>query len=377
MPIHTNPSGTPGPSVVTWAASADRLDVPAAADRTYRLIVRTSVGGRALRIRLSNAFGERPVVLGPVYVGESAAGAEVAGGTNRPLAFGGSATVTVAPGAEVYSDPLPGAVRARADLAVSLYVQDASGAATGHLRAGQTSYAGKGDLAGASGPAGYTEEISSWFHLDAVTVEAREPETGAVVAFGDSITDGSASTDNANLRWPDQLALRLLADPASSVKGVANAGISGNQVLTDGAGVSALKRLDRDVLSHEGVRTVLLLEGVNDLKAEHRPTAHDLIAGYREIIARVRAAGKRLVGGTILPFAGWPGWSEEAEAHRRTVNAFVRDSGAFDAVVDFDLTLRDPGDHDRLLPAFDCGDHLHPNDEGMRALAEAVDLTAL
>jgi lysophospholipase L1-like esterase len=377
MPIQTEPPRASRPSVVTWAASADRLDVPAAADRTYRLIVRTSAGGEALRIRLSNAFGERPVVLGPVYAGEPAAGAGVTAGTNRPLSFGGSATVTIAPGADAYSDPLPGGVRAEADLAVSLYVQDASGPATGHPRAGQTSYTGKGDLTDASGPAGYTEEITSWFHLDAITVEALEPETGAVVAFGDSITDGSASTDNANLRWPDQLARRLLADPAVTVKGVANAGISGNQVLTDGAGVSALKRLDRDALSHDGVRTVVLLEGVNDLKAEHRPTADDLIAGYREIIARARAAGKRVVGGTILPFLGWPGWSEEAEAHRRTVNAFVRHSGEFDAVADFDLALRDPGNHDRLLPAFDCGDHLHPNDEGMRALAEAVDLTAL
>ncbi|MFJ4922890.1 SGNH/GDSL hydrolase family protein [Streptomyces sp. NPDC088725] len=381
MPISMESPTTPGPTVVTWAASAVRLDVAGSPDLTCRLIVRTSAGGRNLRVRLSNAFGERPVVFGPVYAGEVAAGASVVAGTNRPLTFAGSATVTVAPGADVSSDPLPGAVLPQADLAVSVYVQDAGGAVTGHQRAGQTSYLARGDRAGADGAAGYDEQIMSWFHLDAITVDIPPAEgtaaPGAVVAFGDSITDGSASTDDQNRRWPDHLARRLLADPASSLKGVANAGISGNKLLADGAGQSALKRLDRDVLSHQGVRTVVLLEGVNDLKADPAPTAAELIAALRDISVRVRGAGKRLVCGTVLPFHGWFEWTPEADAVRESVNAFIRTSGDFDAVVDFDLALRDPAEPRRMLPEFDSGDHLHPNDAGMLALAGAVDLTAL
>lgn len=366
----------PRPTVVTWAASADRLG-EAVADRTHRLVVRTSVGGRDLRVRLSNAFGERPVTIGPVYVGTAAAGAEVGAGTNRPLTFDGAPSVTIPPGGAAHSDPLSGRFPAQADLAVSLYVSDAAGTATGHVRAGQTSYLAKGDQAAGHGPGPYIEQTQSWLHLDAITVRA-EPGTTAVVTLGDSITDGSASTDDTNRRWPDFLARRLRADPAGgSVRGVANAGISGNMLLADGSGDSALHRLDRDVLSHAGVRTVVLLEGVNDTKADPTPSARSMTAALEEIAARVGAAGLRLAVGTIMPFQGWPAWSEAAEAVRQEVNAYIRAAGTFDTVIDFDRTMRDPRDPLRLLAEFDCGDHLHPNDAGMRALAEAVDLGAL
>ncbi|MGW7051410.1 SGNH/GDSL hydrolase family protein [Streptomyces sp. NPDC054887] len=369
------PGRTP---IVTWAASTDRLSTAGAApDRTYRLVVRTSAGGSGLRIRLSNAFGTRPVTFGSAYAGLRGAGAALVPGTNRPLSFAGSRSVTVAPGGSVHSDPLPGTVRPQADLAVSLYVRSASGAATGHRAALQTSYvAPAGDHADDATGAPYTQRVTSWFYLDAVSVGARRG-TGSVAALGDSITDGALSTRDANRRWPDFLARRLDADPGSRVKGVANEGISGNKVLKDGSGESALKRLDRDVLGQHGVRTVVLLEGVNDIKAVPAPTAAELTAGYRDIVRRAHAAGVCVVGATVMPYEGWREWTPAGEAVRQQVNAFVRDGGVFDAVVDFDRAVLDPEAPSRLRPAYDSGDHLHPNDLGMRTMADTVDLKSL
>ncbi|WP_093797903.1 SGNH/GDSL hydrolase family protein [Streptomyces sp. Wb2n-11] len=364
--------------VVTWAASTDRLSTAGAApERTYRLVVHTSAGGSGLRIRLSNAFGDQPVTFGRAYAGLRATGAALVPGTNRPLTFAGSPSVTVPPGGSVHSDPLPGTVRPRSDLAVSVYVRQAGGAATGHKMALQTSYiAPAGDHAADGSATPYTQKITSWFYLDAVTVDARRG-TGAVATLGDSITDGAISTRDTNRRWPDFLARRLDADPGSRIKGVANEGISGNKVLKDGAGESALKRLDRDVLSQRGVRTMVLLEGVNDIKAVPAPTAADLIAGYRQLVDRSHAAGVCVVGATVMPYEGWREWTPAGEAVRQEVNAFVRDSGVFDAVVDFDGALKDPAAPSRILPAYDSGDHLHPNDLGMRTMSDAVDLKSL
>ncbi|MGW0311073.1 SGNH/GDSL hydrolase family protein [Streptomyces flavidovirens] len=374
-PATTEPGRT---SVVTWAAGTDRLSTAGAApERTYRLIVHTSAGGSGLRIRLSNAFGTQPVTFGRAYAGLRATGAALVPGTNRPLTFAGSPSVTVPPGGSVYSDPLPGTVRPRSDLAVSLYVRSAGGAATGHKMALQTSYiAPVGDHAGDDSATPFTQRITSWFYLDAVTVGARRG-TGAVATLGDSITDGVSSTRDTNRRWPDFLARRLDADPGSRVKGVANEGISGNKVLKDGSGESALKRLDRDVLSQHGVRTVVLLEGVNDIKGVPAPTAAELVAGYRQIIDRSHAAGVCVVGATVMPYEGWREWTPAGEAVRQEVNAFIRGSGAFDAVVDFDRAVMDPAAPSRLLPAYNSGDHLHPNDLGMRTMADTVDLKSL
>ncbi|GHB78180.1 SGNH hydrolase [Streptomyces viridiviolaceus] len=361
-------------SVVTWGASADRIG-DGAPDRAYRLVVRTSAGGDDLRVRLSNAFGDRPLTLDSVWAGTRETGARLVAGSNRRLTFGGARSVTIPAGGTVYSDALPGRLPAGADLVVSLHSPDAAGPATGHGMAMQTSYTAQGDHTAEEGAENWTGTTGSWFYLDAVTV--RTPaRTGAVAALGDSITDGWQSSGDLNRRWPDYLARRL-ERAGSDIRGVANEGISGNKVLADGAGQSALNRLDRDVLSLPGVRTVFLFEGVNDLKADSGVTTADLIAGYRQVIARAHAADMCVVGATIAPFKGWCEWNAAAEAVREGVNEFVRTSGDFDAFTDFDRILRSPYDPARMLPVFDGGDHLHPSDKGMQAMADAVDLSAL
>ncbi|WP_327420679.1 SGNH/GDSL hydrolase family protein [Streptomyces sp. NBC_01230] len=365
----------PDRSVVTWAASADRLG-EAPSDRTYRLVVRTSAGGSGMRIRVSNAFGDRPLVIGSAYAGLRRSGAGLVAGSNRKLRFDRAASVTLAPGEIRYSDPLPGRTEAGSDLAISLYVRTAGGPATGHGMALQTSYATAGDHAAEERDGAYAEQVGSWFYLDAVSVDTG-PGTGAVVTLGDSITDGWQSTTDKNLRWPDFLARRLHGAPGATVRGVANAGISGNQVLADGAGQSALTRLDRDVLSLPGVRTVVLFEGVNDIKSHSGVTAATLTAGYRRIIDRAHAAGKCVVGATVLPYQGWSEWDPQGDAVRIEVNEWIRTSGAVDAVADFDKVLRSPYNPQRLLPTFDGGDHLHPNDKGMQAMADSIDLADL
>lgn len=365
----------PPDGVVTWGASAYRIG-ESVADRGYRMVVHTSVGGRDPRIRLSNAFGDRPVTFDSVYAGLQLKGAELARGSNRRLTFDASPSVTLEPGATVYSDPLPGPLAAGSNLVVSLHTPDAAGPVTGHSMALQTSYATRGDHTAEESGANWPDTVGSWFYLDAVSVRTAAA-TGSVVALGDSITDGWQSTGDLNRRWPDYLARRL-QKAHTTVKGVANEGISGNKVLADGAGPSALNRLDRDVLSQPGVHTVFLFEGVNDLKARSGVTAQDLIDGYGEIVDRAHDAGKCVVVSTIAPFKGWPEWDPAAETVRQEVNAFIRTHGdEFDAVTDFDHILRSPYDHERMLPFFDGGDHIHPNDKGMQAMADAVDVNSL
>jgi lysophospholipase L1-like esterase len=373
------PAATPASagthSVVTWGASADRQGA-GPADRSYRLIVRTSVGGTNMRIRLSNAFGENPVTFASAYAGLRKQGAELVRGSNRALSFGGAASVTVPAGETVLSDPLPGKLAAQSDLVISLYVTGAQGPTTGHGMAMQTNYATAGDHAAEEGAANWTDPMGSWYWLDAVDVET-SAAVGSVVTLGDSITDGWASTTDQNRRWPDYLSRRLQAASGLTVKGVANEGISGNKVLADGAGQAALNRLQRDVLSQPGVRTVFLFEGINDIKAHTGVTVEDMIAGYRQIIDRAHAAGKCVVGATVMPFKGWSEYDAASEAVRQGVNDWIRNSGALDAVTDFDRITRNPYDPQLILPFFDGGDHLHPNDKGMQAMADAVDLGSL
>ncbi|MGW4878546.1 SGNH/GDSL hydrolase family protein [Streptomyces sp. NPDC004262] len=375
-PAHAFPARTASRhDVVTWAASADRLG-EGTADRSYRLVVRTSAAGSGARVRLSNAFGDRPLTLDSVYAGLRSQGAALRPGSNRRLTFDGARTVTVPAGATAWSDPLPGSLPAGSDLVVSLHSPDAAGPATGHGMAMQTSYVSQGDHTAEEGAADWTGTTGSWWYLDSVSVRPPGPATGAVVTLGDSITDGWASTSDLDRRWPDYLARRLQkADTA--VKGVANEGISGNQVLADGAGQAALNRLDRDVLSQPGVRTVFLFEGVNDIKAHTGVTAAGLIAGYREVVRRAHAAGKCVVASTVGPFEGWPEWDAAGEAVRQEVNQYIRTSGEFDATADFDRILRSPYDQARMLPFLDGGDHIHPNDKGMQAMADSVALASL
>ncbi|WP_369387075.1 SGNH/GDSL hydrolase family protein [Streptomyces sp. CG1] len=357
--------------VVTWAASADRVG-EGIAGRSYRLIVHTSVGGTGLRVRVTNAFGDRPLTLDGGYAGLCGRGAALRPGSDRRLTFGGAGTVTVPVGAVAWSDPLPGTWPAGTDLAVSLHTPDAAGPATGHRLALQTSYTGQGDHTAEESARNWGRTTGSWWYLDAVSVRPSRAATGAVAALGDSLTDGRRSTPDLNRRWPDYLARRL-STSRTDVKGVADEGVSGNKVLADDLGPSALDRLDRDVLSQPGVRTVFLFEGVNDLKGHNGVTAAALIAGYREIARRVHGAGKCVVAATVGPFKGWPEWDPAAESVRQEVNRFLRGSRDFDAVTDFDRVLRSPRDPERVLPFYDSGDHLHPDDRGMRALADAVD----
>ena len=355
----------------TWGASTDRTGATLN-NQTVRDIVRTNIGGSGLEIKLSNVFGSQPVTFGHVTVGVEQSGAALVPGTNRQVTFSRNQSVTVPPGAEVVSDPLPGYFAPQKNLAVSAYVQGATGTITGHNLAEQTSYvSAAGDHAAEDAATAFPATIQNWFFLDGIFVT--EPKTvGTVVALGDSITDGARSTAGTNNRWPDVLARRLLQRPPAQQMGVLNEGISGNKILTDGAGVSALARFDRDVLAQPNAKTVILLEGINDLSGG--ATADQVIAGDRQIIARAHAAGKCILGGTLTPFGTS---SAQEQAAVVTVNNFIRSSGEFDGVVDFNAAVRDPANPSRILPAYDSGDGLHPNDAGYQAMGNAVSLKML
>lgn len=364
-------SGAQTSEVGTWAASADRTSATIN-DQTVRNIVHTAIGGSGLRVELSNAFGTQPVTFGYVSVGTRQSGAALVPGTNRQVTFSEQPSVTVPAGAEVLSDPLPGKVAPQQDLAVSVYVKGAGGTVTGHNLAMQTSYVSTtGNHAADDESVAFATQVQNWYWVSDLVVE--EPQhVDSVVAFGDSITDGYGSTPNTNSRWPDDLARRLLALPQARRMAVLNEGISGNKILSDGAGVSAEARFDRDVLAQPGVKTVILLEGINDLSGG--ATADQVIAGDRQLIARAHAAGKCIVGGTLTPFGNASATEQAAVV---TVNKFIRQSGEFDRVVDFNKAVRDPADPNRMLPVYDSGDSLHPGDAGYVAMAQAIPLNAL
>jgi lysophospholipase L1-like esterase len=362
-----------GHQVDTWAASADNLGGPYT-DKTVRDLVHTSVAGSGVRVRLSNAFGTVPVTFDAVYLGLQSSGATLVAGSNRQVTFGGLASVTVPKGAEVLSDPVSTTVAANVTLAVSVHVAGDTGEVTGHSLAQQDNYYSDGDTASAEAGTSYVYGSTSWFWVDSVVVDA-PTATGTVATLGDSITDGYASTPDANRRWPDDLAARLRT--SGPHLGVANEGISGNEVLADGAGVSAQARLDRDVLSQPGVTTVIFMEGINDIGNSVATSADQLIAADKQIIARAHAAGLRILGGTLTPFQGAGYYSDQKETIREALNNWIRTGGAFDGVVDFDKATRDPANPLAFLPADDSGDHLHPNDTGYQAMANAVNLGAL
>ncbi|MEU7300014.1 GDSL-type esterase/lipase family protein [Streptomyces sp. NPDC007206] len=359
---------SPGRWTGSWesAPSGAATALPGAAVRN---VVHLSAGGRAVRVRLSNRFGSGPLRLGPVTVAVRAAGPGAVPGTLRVATFGGARTVTVPPGEDTVTDPVPLRVRPAADLLVTVATPGDDGPATFHQTALQTSYVapqGAGRAADEDGAA-YTTMVGCWYYVTGVDVLG--PATGSVVAFGDSLTDGNGSTPDTNRRWPDRLADRLRADRL----GVLNAGISGNRLLRGGAGPSALARLDADALDRTGVRVLVVLEGINDIKGI--PTADDVSAyadAYRALVARAHARGVRVVGVTLTPYRGFPAYTAAREAVRRRVNAFIRTGGAFDAVADADAALRDPADPTRLRTAYDPGDHLHFNDTGMAKLARVV-----
>lgn len=297
------------------------------------------------------------------------------------MTFGGASRVVLPAGAEVVSDPVPLAVTPGQDLAVSLYLPSPIGAATRHSTAYATSYLATGDHAADTRPAAFTGTTGSWCLLDGVDVQAA-PGTGAVVTLRDSITEGTNSTVDADHRYPDDLARRLLAGPPGQRLSVLNEGMSGNRLLTDGgsSGVSAQQRFDRDVLAQTGVRDVNVLEGINDIGHDLGAisgtpvTAQDLIDALANLVRAGHEHGLRMIGGTLLPIGGSKYDSADAEAKRQAVNAWIRTSGMFDGVVDFDAAVRDPDEPARIRPEFNSGDGLHPNDPGYQAMADAVDL---
>ncbi len=367
----------------TWAASPvagaarpprDSVDrTPTFVAQTLRLIVRTSIGGDHARIRVSNEYGDRPLVIGTAHIAVRDSGASIVASTDRALAFGGKSGITLRPGAVAVSDPVALDVPKLGDIAVSLYLADSARLVTRHPAAYQTNYVRRGNVAGDRTFAPDTS-IIPWPFLVGVDV-SNSAATGVIVTFGNSITDGAGSTRDANRRWPNVLAQRLLSS-AEPPKGVANHGIGGNRVLTFGTGPSALARFDRDVLMTPGVTHVVLLEGINDIGASVRDgvTADDIIQGYRQLIERAHDRGIVIIGATLTPAAPRAPYTPELEAKRAAVNAFIRGPGNFDGVIDFDAATRDPAHPTQFLPAYDSGDHLHPSDAGYKAMGEAIDL---
>ncbi|MDB4882895.1 MAG: lysophospholipase, partial [Gemmatimonadetes bacterium] len=370
--------------LATWTASPfdapprpprDSIDrTPRLFDQTLRLIVRTSIGGDAVRIRISNEYGDMPLAIDAAHVAVRDSGASIDAATDRALTFGGRSSVRLLPGAIAFSDPVALAVPALRDLAVSLHVADSARLGTRHQLALQTNYVGRGNVAGARAFAPDTT-LEIWPFLVGVDV-TNSGATGVIATIGNSITDGARSTRNANARWPNFLAARLL-NSSEPPKAVVNAGISGGRVLTYGAGPSALARFDRDVLATPGLTHVILLEGINDISrsAVDGVTAEDIIFGYRQLIMRAHERGIVIFGATLTPAAPRAPYTPALEAKRAAVNAFIRTSGQFDGVIDFDAATRDPANPLQFLPAYDSGDHLHPGDAGYRAMAESIDLT--
>ncbi|WP_375271054.1 SGNH/GDSL hydrolase family protein [Sphingomonas sp.] len=350
---------------------------------TLRQVVRLSAGGDHVRVRLSNAHGSAPLRIQAAHLALSAApgSARITGG--KRLTFAGAAAAVIPPGAEIYSDPVALMVAPGADVAVSLFLPAIDGPQTGHPGARATSFTLPGNHVADPVMAG-AARATHWYVLSDVEV-ARGAAT--IVAIGDSITDGYGVAPDRNMRWPDILAERLRARPSSRGIGVVNSGIGGNRVLLDGLGPNLLARFDRDVVARTGVRWAIVLEGINDLgvltrdapatSEQHAAIVAQVTAAYAQVVQRAHAHGMEVIGGTLMPFVGndyyHPGAATEAD--RQAINRFIRRSGTFDAVVDFDRVMRDPARPDRLAPAYDSGDHLHPSEAGYRAMGEAVSLT--
>jgi lysophospholipase L1-like esterase len=390
--------------VGTWSTAvtaAATPPVPATVfdNQTLRQIVHVSIGGVLVRIRLSNQYGTQPLVIGEAHVARRAEGAptsEIIAGSDRRLTFGGRPSITIPAGAPALSDPVALSVPALSDLAVSIYLPQRTPAATLHSSAFQSNYIATNNVTGAHTLPGATV-TTSWYFLSEVSVAA-SPAAAAIVALGDSITDGAVTTVDANHRWPDFLAKRLQADRNLRRLGVLNKGIGGNRILHNGNtvpgtpfegigpifGDSALARFDRDVLAQPGARYVIVLLGINDIghptsvaPPSEAVTVAEMIAGYRQLIARSHEAGLTIFGATMTPFENTtiPGYyNADNEAKRLAVNQWIRTSGEWDGVIDFDRAVRDPDHPLRMLPAYDSGDHLHPNDAGMRAMANAIPL---
>ncbi|AWS47053.1 SGNH/GDSL hydrolase family protein [Streptosporangium sp. 'caverna'] len=389
-------AATPAPAAVTargwsatWSTSPQRpgpnytpnWSEQGFANQTIRQVVRISAGGIAVRVRLSNAYGSAPLKVTGATVARTANGAAIRPGSLRHLTVNRARSFTIPAGGELASDAVPLPLGALDSVTVTLYLAAPTGPATYHAQAMATSYRATGDHRADGSAAAFGETSLSWYYLSGVDVIGA-PRREGVVAFGDSLTDGYGATFEADNRYPDELAERLAA--AGRPRAVLNQGISGNRVTVDSAwlGDRATSRFRRDVLSQPGVGTVVILEGINDLGMTEAPSpmnapltevsAGELIAAHRDLIRQAHAGGLRVIGATLPPMKGSRYYTARSETKRDEVNTWIRTSGEYDAVADLDRALASPTDGDQLNPAFDSGDHLHPNDAGYRAMAHAI-----
>ncbi len=379
-PLPPTPAAGPFPATATFS------------NVTLRQVVRVSAGGRRLRVRFTNEYGTKPLRLGRATVALADASGNVKAGSEHALTFAGRPDATIPPGAPLLSDPVELPVAPLASVSISLYLPENTGPCTCHQTGAQTGYvSAEGDFTKevTFPPA---QKITFRAFISGVEVEAPSA-TKAILVLGDSISDGVGSTVDANQRWPDLLAERLATRAGRTAWGVVNMGISGNRVLNDGFGQSALARLDRDVLSVPGAAYVVVFEGINDIGIAYghftgpiaeafksvatggKVRVDDLVAGYRQIIARAHEKGLKVLGATITPYGGAATYSDEGEAVRQALNTWIRTSGAFDGVLDFDAALRDPADPKQIAAGLHAGDHLHGSDAGYQALARSIDLS--
>jgi lysophospholipase L1-like esterase len=351
-------------------------------NQTLRQIVHVSIGGPRLRLVFSNTYGTAPLAIGAAHVALRDKDATIQQGTGRALTFSDKPSFTIPPGAVAFSDPVDLTVPQMSDLAIDVFLPgttDAVSPLTMHTGAFGTNYISEpGNHVGAATlPTAATTQ--NWFTVYRVEVAA-PAAVGGIVTYGDSITDGTRSTPNTNNRWPDHLVRRLASQSSSLRFGLMNAGIAGNRVLSDGAfqaGINALARFEHNVLSQPGVTHVVFMEGINDIgnaREAAAPSADDIIAGHKQLIARAHAKGLKIYGATLTPFYGAAYYSEVGEQKRRAVNDWIRTGRAYDGVIDFDQVLRDPADPKKFLAAYDSCDHLHPSDAGYQAMAAAIDL---
>ena len=386
LPAVAKKAPPPEKWIFTWACAPQLCEVknlppsPGFDDCTLRQFVRVSIGGKTLRLRLTNEFGDAPLTILGVRVALGAEGSAIDSATDQALKFGGQATVVIPAGSQMLSDPLDFPLAPLARVALTLQLKGAPRNVTAHPGSRTTSYfiqdgdSGKADFSHAT-------TVDHWYFISGVEVKAPS-SCNALAVLGDSITDGRGTTTNQDNRWPDDLSRRLQAETPKHGVAVLNMGIGGNRVLQDGLGPSALSRLDRDVLAQPGVKWLIVFEAINDLgtavddRKNGRPaaTAQDLILAYQQIIQRAHDHDIRVYGATITPYGGCFYYSEEGEADRQALNQWIRTSRAFDAVIDFDQALRDPDDPLHLAASFDSGDHLHLNPAGYQVMAQTVDL---
>ena len=384
-PAATSPSTTPAPVAATAAPAADRggrspAIVYGLADATLREIVHVSIGGPQLRVVFTNEFGTEPLTIGAAHAAVSEGGSTVNLVSAAGLTFSGRTQVTIPPGALVVSDPASFILPAGSDLAISFFLPAQTiHQLSQHGGADQTSYTAPGNVVGAK-TLDAPSEIYSWPFVKAVDVKA-PAQAAAVVAFGDSITDGAYAAVNQNARWPDELARRLLADKRTSNLGVLNLGIGGNRILHDNTGPSALARFDRDVIAQAGVKYLIILEAINDIGHAYDPirtydvvSADDLISGYQQMAERAHMHGIKVYIATLTPYTGAKYMSPAGEEVRQTLNNWIRTTRQIDGFIDFDKATRDPAHPDTFLPAYDHDDHLHPSDPGYKAMGDAIDL---